>query len=100
MKPAGRLLRPARHYIYILLSFISGRPRIRTWIFGFSVRHIDHLCQRPIFRYKDKLDFLLISGENCKEPNSGPIENRTLPSVVQGPIASLVHVSPNNVIEN
>ena len=31
--------------------------------------------------------------------NSGPIENRTLPSVVQGPIASLVHVSPNNVIE-
>lgn len=35
-----------------------------------------------------------------KDNNSGPIENRTLPSVVQGPIASLVHVSPNNVIEN
>ena len=94
MKPAGRLLRPARLFIYIILSFISGRPRTRTWIFGFSVRHIDHLCQRPIFRYKDKLDFLLISGENCKEPIRGPegIEPFTLG--LQSQIASLDHASP------
>ena len=29
------------------------------------------------FGLRGKLDFLLISGENCKEPNSGPEGNRT-----------------------
>ena len=46
MRPAGRLLLLARFYIYIILSFISGRLRTRTWIFGFSVRPI------KIFNYQ------------------------------------------------
>lgn len=96
MRPAGILIRPARLYIYILLSFISGRPRTRTWIFGFSVRHIDHLCQRPIFRYKDKLDFLLISGKNCKEPIRGPEGNRTLHTRLAKPNRLLGSCEPIN----
>lgn len=48
------------------------------------------------FGLRGKLDFLLISGENCKEPNSGPEGNRTLHTRLAKPNRLLGSCEPIN----
>lgn len=58
------------------------------------------LFRLPLYRlsYSGKLDFLLISGENCKEPNRGPEGNRTLHTRLAKPNRLLGSCEPINQI--
>ena len=76
-----------------------------TGIICFSATGRSRTCDAKLFRlplyrlsYSGKLDFLLISGENCKEPNRGPEGNRTLHTRLAKPNRLLGSCEPINQI--